>query len=34
MISKEMSTQADLKTQELTANYYENYANTFAVRVF
>ena len=34
MISKEMSTQANLKTQELTANYYENYANTLAVRVF
>ena len=29
MISKEMSTQANLKTQELTANYYENYANTY-----
>ena len=34
MMSKEMSTQANLKTQELTANYYENYANTLAVRVF
>ena len=29
MILKEMSTQADLKTQELTANYYENYVNTY-----
>ena len=34
MIRKEMSTQANLKTQELTENYYENYANTLAVRVF
>ena len=29
MIHKEMSTQANLKTQELTANYYENYENTY-----
>ena len=29
MIRKEMSTQANLKTQELTANYYENYVNTY-----
>ena len=29
MILKEMLTQANLKTQELTANYYENYVNTY-----
>ena len=29
MILKKMSTQANLKTRELTANYYENYVNTY-----
>ena len=27
--SKEIYTQENLKTQELTANYYENYVNTY-----
>ena len=29
MICREMSTQANLKTQELTANYYEKNVNTY-----